>query len=88
MIAQLLSYKILQLFLIMALGFIFVKTRLMKSEDIVVLSKLSLYLFMPAASTIMQFSQIYGKDSYYATAINTVTTIGCIITMLLLIMFF
>ncbi len=42
----------------------------------------------PTASTVMQFSQIYGKDSYYATAINTVTTIGCIITMPLLIMFF
>ena len=42
----------------------------------------------PSASTIMQFSQIYGKDSYYATAINVVTTVGCIITMPLLIMFF
>ncbi len=42
----------------------------------------------PAASTVMQFSQIYGKDSYYATAINSITTVGCIITMPLLIMFF
>lgn len=42
----------------------------------------------PTASTIMQFSQIYGKDSYYATAINAITTVGCIITMPLLIMFF
>lgn len=42
----------------------------------------------PTASTVMQFSQLYGKDSDYATAINVVTTIGCIITMPLLIMFF
>lgn len=42
----------------------------------------------PAASTVMQFSQIYGKDSYYATAINAITTVGCVITMPLLILFF
>ena len=42
----------------------------------------------PAASTVMQFSQIFGKDSDYATAINAVTTVGCMITMPLLIMFF
>ena len=43
---------------------------------------------IPTASTIMQFSQVYGKDSYYTTAINAITTVGCIITMPLLIMFF
>ncbi len=48
MIAQLLLYKILQLFLIMMLGFVFVKARLVKSEDSAVLSRLSLYLFMPS----------------------------------------
>lgn len=42
----------------------------------------------PTASTVMQFSQIYGNDSYYATAINAVTTVGCIITMPLLILLF
>lgn len=42
----------------------------------------------PTASTVMQFAQIYGKDSCYATAINAVTTVGCIITMPLLIMLF
>ncbi len=42
----------------------------------------------PAASTVMQFSQIYGKDSYYATAINAITTIACVVTMPLLILFF
>ncbi|MBR2452464.1 MAG: AEC family transporter [Clostridia bacterium] len=48
MIAQLLLYKILQLFLIMILGFVFVKAKLVKSGDSAVLSRLSLYLFMPS----------------------------------------
>ena len=48
MIAQLLLYKIIKLFLIMTLGFVLVKAKLVKSEDSMVLSKLSLYLFMPA----------------------------------------
>ena len=26
-------------------------------------------------------SQLYGKDSEYAAAINAITTIGCIVTM-------
>ncbi len=48
MIAQLLLQKILQLFLIMIVGFVLVKVKIVKSEDSTVLSKLSLYLFMPA----------------------------------------
>ena len=48
MIAQLLIYKILQLFVIMILGVVLVKTKLVRSEHSVVLSKLSLYLFMPS----------------------------------------
>ena len=55
-------------------------------ENIMLISYLA--SITPAASTVMQFSQIYGKDSYYATAINAVTTIGCIITMPMLILFF
>ena len=41
----------------------------------------------PTASTVMQFAQIYGKDAEYATAITSITTIGCVVTMPLLIMF-
>ncbi|MBQ4528852.1 MAG: AEC family transporter [Clostridia bacterium] len=48
MVAQLLLYKIFQLFIIMILGFALVKTKLVKSEDSIILSKLSLYLFMPS----------------------------------------
>lgn len=35
----------------------------------------------PAASTITQFAQVYGKDAQYAGAINIVTTLACIVTM-------
>lgn len=48
MIPLLLLYKIIELFLIMLLGFILVKSKLIKAEDSLLLSKLSLYLFMPA----------------------------------------
>lgn len=42
----------------------------------------------PTAATIMQFSQLHGKDAEYATAINAITTVGCVITMPILIMLF
>lgn len=48
MIPQLLLYKILQLIIIMILGFVLVKIKVVKSEDSIVLSRLSLYLFMPS----------------------------------------
>lgn len=43
----LLIHKIAQLFLILLLGFIIVKAKVLKSEDSMVLSRLSLYLIMP-----------------------------------------
>lgn len=49
MISALLVYKILQLFLIMIIGFIIAKLKIIKSDDSVVLSKISLYLLMPSA---------------------------------------
>lgn len=49
MIPSLLLYKIMQLFIVMILGFLIVKTGLVKSEDSLVLSKISLYLLMPAS---------------------------------------
>jgi hypothetical protein len=39
----------------------------------------------PAASTITQFAQVYDKDAEYAGAINIITTIGCIVTMPVLV---
>jgi predicted permease len=48
MISFLLVRKIVQLFLIMILGYLLVKLKVLKTEESVVLSKLSLYLVMPA----------------------------------------
>ena len=39
----------------------------------------------PAASTVTQMAQVYGKDADYASAINVVTTFFCIVTMPLMI---
>lgn len=42
----------------------------------------------PSASTVMQFAQIHDEDAEYATAINILTTILCILTMPLFVMLF
>lgn len=49
MIPVLLLYKILQFAVIMVFGFVLVKLKIIKSNDSAVLSKISLYLLMPAA---------------------------------------
>lgn len=49
MISVLLAYKILQLFVYMILGFLLVKLKVIKSDDSMVLSKIALWLLMPAA---------------------------------------
>lgn len=48
MIPYLLFYKILQLSVVMVLGFLLVKTGILKSEDSKALSKISIYLLIPA----------------------------------------
>ena len=48
MVTKLLVYKILQLFVMMILGFLITKFKVIKSSDSVVLSKISLYLLMPS----------------------------------------
>ena len=35
----------------------------------------------PAASTVTQFAQLYDKEASYASAINVMTTLSCIITL-------
>lgn len=39
----------------------------------------------PTASTVTQMSQIYDKDAGYASAINVITTVLCIVTMPLMV---
>ena len=45
-----------------------------------------LAVITPSASTVTQMCQVYGNDSRYASAINVVTTLASIVTMLLLVM--
>jgi predicted permease len=47
--AQLLLYKILQLFVMMAIGFLVAKMGILKKEDSVILARISLYLLVPPA---------------------------------------
>lgn len=42
----------------------------------------------PCASTITQMSQIYGKDAEYASVLNVITTIICIVTMPIMVMLY
>ena len=42
----------------------------------------------PCASTVNQFAILYGKDANYASAINIVSTILCIVTMPLMVYLF
>lgn len=42
----------------------------------------------PTASTIMQMAQIYDKDAYYASSINIVSTLCCIISMPVIVMLY
>ena len=83
MIARLVICPVVIMFLLKGISLI---VRIPGIDTVMLISYLA--SITPTASTIMQFSQIYGKDSYYATAINAITTVGCIITMPLLIIFF
>lgn len=49
MITKLLIYKILQLFVIMLLGFTITKFKLVRAKDSIILSKISLYILVPSA---------------------------------------
>lgn len=39
----------------------------------------------PAAATVTQLAQVYGKDAEYASAINVVTTLLCVVTIPLMV---
>ncbi|MDO4458632.1 MAG: AEC family transporter [Clostridia bacterium] len=42
----------------------------------------------PAASTVTQMAQIFGNDEKYASAINVVTTLLCLVTMPIMVMLY
>jgi len=55
-------------------------------ETLIIISLLS--AVAPSASIVTQFSQMFGRDALYASLINTVTMLLCIITMPLMITLF
>lgn len=55
-------------------------------ETLIILSLLS--VIAPSANIVTQFSQMFGRDALYASLINTVTMLLCIITMPLMITLF
>ena len=42
----------------------------------------------PSAAAIVQMAQVYGGDSAYASKINVMTTLLCILTMPLMVMLY
>lgn len=59
-------------------------TRLVPAGETILLVTL-LATMAPAASTVTQMAQVYGKDADYASAINVISTLLCICTMPLLV---
>lgn len=55
-------------------------------ETLMIISLLS--TIAPAANIVTQFSQMFNRDALYASLINTVTMLLCIVTMPLLIVFY
>ena len=55
-------------------------------ETLIIISLLS--VIAPSANIVTQFSQMFGRDALYASLINTVTMLLCIITMPLMITLF
>lgn len=55
-------------------------------ETLIIISLLS--VIAPSANIVTQFSQMFGRDALYASLINTVTMLLCIITMPLMISLF
>lgn len=62
-------------------------TRLVPGGEMILLVTL-LSEMAPMASTVTQFAQVYDKNPDYASAINVVTTLLCIVTMPLMVAFY
>lgn len=63
----------------LALKFSGIVTLVANGESILLITLLA--TITPSASTTVQMAQIYEKDAPYASAINVITTFGCILTM-------
>ncbi|MEE1280532.1 MAG: AEC family transporter [Oscillospiraceae bacterium] len=79
---RMVAYPFITLFILKLLSLISV----IDGEKILLISFLA--SITPSAATVMQFAQINNNDSLYATAINILTTIVCVLTMPLFVMLF
>lgn len=91
---KILSYRrlwfvgVLRLLIYPAIGVAFLKysgIAGLVSEGATILMITLLAMTTPSASTVTQMAQVYGKDADYASAINVVTTLFCILTMPLMV---
>ena len=85
-------YKVIAIRMVVYPLIILVALKLLSLIPVVNAEKILLISFLasitPAASTVMQFAQIHDHDAEYATSINILTTIVCIVTMPLFVMLF
>ena len=85
-------YKVIAIRMVVYPLIILVVLKLLSLIPVVNAEKILLISFLasitPAASTVMQFAQIHDHDAEYATSINILTTIVCIVTMPLFVMLF
>ena len=56
------------------------------TQTILLISLLA--VITPSATTITQMAQLYHQNAAYASSINVLTTLICIITMPLMVMFY
>lgn len=80
-ILRLVAYPLMGILLLKGLGM----PRLVADGETILLVSM-LANMTPPASTVTQMSQIYGADADYASAINVVCTLLCIVTMPLMVM--
>ena len=82
---------VLRLIVYPVLGVAFMKfsgvTNLVENGEMILMITF-LAMTTPVASTITQMAQVYGKNAEYASAINVVTTLCCIVTMPVMIMLY
>ena len=82
---------VLRLIVYPALGVLFMKfsgvTNLVENGEMILMITF-LAMTTPVASTITQMAQVYGKNAEYASAINVVTTLCCILTMPVMVMLY
>ena len=92
MLASKKIYRVIAVRMVVYPFIILIVLKLLSLIPVVDSDKILLISFLasitPAATTVLQFAQIHDHDAEYATAINILTTIVCIVTMPLFVMLF